>query len=1319
MLRTPPQPPISSKKYHSISVKSSSIDETPRNQEFEKLRHTSEVVASLPWRARYLRRGVICTFLVVFLLILITVQALLAVSHKNYGIASAGQNQHYLWVYGPTAFLTLVAAAWSRIEYQSKLVAPWCRLSQHQGDHVNSKRTVLLDYVSQYQLWTLAESIRNKDFAVSITCAVSIIVKIMIVISTGLISLSWITVRHDSYPITIQDRFVDDATRLNNTGELPYHVMEGLFGHNLTLPDGLSRDYAFQSTALESAKSGSALSSAEVRAVVEALYTSLDCEPAELVLEAAYPQSGQSYCRKTMNMTLVSGSCNVIQVSIDAPPWPAECGTKDSCNMMYARFGSARCDGMENEQEKRALVMFGNLTFTRDNDLSKNISKCWGSDDSLPPFKSEVHRSTQVLCRPHYGIRDISVVRNGTEIMQTASFDQVQRALSTVRAQDFLSAFLTTFETNPFAWSTGRYGRLIEIGGSNISVDTVMGTLLPYWYNLHSSKKAVDLYDRDVLEQAATEFYRQFGAVLGKFFLMEPASTNSFCSLSVNEDRLVVRAWAAHWMTGLTATCIALGAVLIFLLPKGGILPCNPTSLAGMATLVFHSQDLVERLKFSGAAGNKALERRLYDMSFKSAVVDGERSGPDKFVILDTQHAPHPQFRTRSFSEKAAVLPHPATLHPFSRVALFSVLGGSIIALELMLRKSNHEHGLGDAGDDDTYISYTWTALPALVFGLVAMMISSIDFHLRCVAPYENLGKTVSTKTFVEQDFLDMSVPRVIWNEIKLGNFGAFAGTTALLMASLFSIFATPLFRATAIPTAVPASLRANNSFVVNPDGFHRLTRSTSSLVLVSNLTFPRLTYENLAFPEFTAAVSSVATDGPLDLSSISINAVVPAIRPRLDCRLYNASYHQVNTTTNLTAYDGEGFDFIRIGFTGSECPLQQQEVNASEYRYSVPTGFDPEKVMYFGIAGAPKRYMGDSCADLRHTWGKIDYGADPVVRHAASLGCDVTFEVVDVNATFVGADLGLDPNNPPWVTEGSARESTMLTAAKNASRVEYAYDNVTSAVRSLFHPFFQHLTYSYRAIPLEYLGNPDRTEEVVEAIKYQYGIIQAQVLARQLVPAGQTNVTLSGVVDEDVGKMNDAQPVYTGTATDAGSGAERRRVVQHETSTRVLQGLLGAVLALLILSWVLVRRSQVLSARPTSIAAVTALIAGGNLLEVLGRRMGTQWVKDEGEWERVFGKDMRFWLGWGDVVDDEMGNCKRFGIFAWDEGVGLGQEGEREMEMMGVGLGDGIDVDTEYRGASGYINISESDADDTRHVGLHEGVVAGDHGERNGVSAW
>ncbi|CAP71778.1 uncharacterized protein PODANS_6_7290 [Podospora anserina S mat+] len=322
-------------------------------------------------------------------------------------------------------------------------------------------------------------------------------------------------------------------------------------------------------------------------------------------------------------------------MSVDPTPWTAECGTKNGCNMVIARFASAQCEGLAGDEGKKALVMFGDLTFTRDDSLPKSISDCWDKGDMIRPFQSKLHKSTLFLCRPPYDIKNISLVRNGTKIIETADLEEpeAQRTLSTIKPLDLLSTLLKSFETNHLELAYRMHGHVIEVGGSNISVDKVMGTLLLYRHGLHQSQKALELYDGHVIKRAAAEFYRQFGAMLGKLLLLEPASISSFWSLSINDDHLVIRAWAAHWMTGLTATCIALCAVLIFLLPKGRILPCNPTSLAGMAALVSHSQDLVERLKFSAAARDKALERRLHDTSFKPVVIDGAGSGCERFVI--------------------------------------------------------------------------------------------------------------------------------------------------------------------------------------------------------------------------------------------------------------------------------------------------------------------------------------------------------------------------------------------------------------------------------------------------------------------------------------------------------------------------------------------------------------------------------------------------------------------------------------------------------------------------------------------------------------
>lgn len=83
---------------------------------------------ALPWRPSYLKRFVLASFVIVFVHIIAVIEALLAVSNKNNGVATSYAGMHYLWTYGPTAFLTLFAATWSRVDYQAKQVAPWIRL---------------------------------------------------------------------------------------------------------------------------------------------------------------------------------------------------------------------------------------------------------------------------------------------------------------------------------------------------------------------------------------------------------------------------------------------------------------------------------------------------------------------------------------------------------------------------------------------------------------------------------------------------------------------------------------------------------------------------------------------------------------------------------------------------------------------------------------------------------------------------------------------------------------------------------------------------------------------------------------------------------------------------------------------------------------------------------------------------------------------------------------------------------------------------------------------------------------------------------------
>lgn len=174
--------------YQTVEEESQPEYQYPASHAFETTPEPRPAPAQLPWRPFYLRRLVIAGFMGTFVLVLAAIEVLLAMSNKNDGIATSRHELHYLWTYGPTALLTLVAALWARAEYQSKLVAPWVRLMRQSTD---AKRTLLLDYVSDFQLLVVFKALRNKDWTVSIACTVSMLIKVLIVISTGLITLSW------------------------------------------------------------------------------------------------------------------------------------------------------------------------------------------------------------------------------------------------------------------------------------------------------------------------------------------------------------------------------------------------------------------------------------------------------------------------------------------------------------------------------------------------------------------------------------------------------------------------------------------------------------------------------------------------------------------------------------------------------------------------------------------------------------------------------------------------------------------------------------------------------------------------------------------------------------------------------------------------------------------------------------------------------------------------------------------------------------------------------------------------------------------------
>ena len=228
------------------------------------------------------------------------------------------------------------------------------------------------------------------------------------------------------------------------------------------------------------------------------------------------------------------------------------------------------------------------------------------------------------------------------------------------------------------------------------------------------------------------------------------------------------------------------------------------------------------------------------------------------------------------------------------------------------------------------------------------MAISAMDFQIRCLEPFAKLKHgSVTTKRFMAMDLLDASVPRILLRELSIRSVGSLAATAAFLIASLFTTFTASLFYTTEVPASGSLVLRANQSFsefLFDNDGG---PSAGATLILNSNASYPPFTHEHLAFLEVTPSQLSMPAGTLTNTSAVSIDAVLPAVRAKLDCRLYDKS----RITTNLSmGYEELGVvNPLGVWIEGEDCGRHPEQEFAKNHHDAFLTTYS--NMSYFGTA--------------------------------------------------------------------------------------------------------------------------------------------------------------------------------------------------------------------------------------------------------------------------------------------------------------------------------------------------------------------------------
>ncbi|KAF4997177.1 hypothetical protein FGRMN_4072 [Fusarium graminum] len=1166
----------------------------------------------LPWRPVFLHRRILGLYAIAFVILIAGVQVALQLSERNGGLRESDNLSRYLWQYGTTLVFITAAAFWNRVEFQASAAMPWIQMFNKQ---VEVDKSLLLDYVSLSEPVAIFKAIRNNDWLVATPLSVGIVFKLIIIFSTAFVTPKVTTVVSHESTITLQSRFTNSLSGLEEIGSLPYFTLAALATDNITFPNGVTSREAYTpfTSDINELK--------DITADVDGFVGDLECSEAKLTLDSIRLEDLGSL---QLNLTISDSKCSSRQVLSSTKLASAR---DEALSRMFLAFQPGSCDGSTKEDQQRIAVMSGILEI--DVDQLKRQSK-----NSNTQLNGTISLSSALLCRPSYVITKIQVSKSPDAILSAVPDNKAKNTtLDQISPWSIPRALFNTLETDLAAelqLLTTSSDALYH-DEAIVDADEAMSAALAVRSREGDRPKLESLTEGDTLKRLSQDFYAQYSALIARYAMMEPSSNSSTAVARFVERRLVVRPVPAYLITAFLATCFLLTLVTMCLVPKKGFLPRDPSTIVGMASVVAHSHPLVECLKGMGAAPNRAIRSRLGDSTYMSGAEGHEKlENPNLgYYHIFGGNAPPSNVLPRRFD--SSQWRQPVSLHGLIRLLYILVLACVIIGFEISLRVSRRFDGLRTMDTDTAYL--TWTVVPALVLLLFAMYMLSLEWWTRLLSPFSHLSRQGDFDETVGLNLAN-ALRHVAWRRaFAIRDIAALAAISGGFVALLVVVASAPLFdpmpdgRNTSIPLRTEDFFA--NSLMSSPDDpiCTDCTNDTimASLILAGGAPYPPFTYGDLNLP----SMSLVEQD---DSDDLKIGVRLTAVRPSMTCRLYKSDEISTNLTLEYEFDDGTA-NPLQVDLQGETCRGDGERdrsnaiIGTTLSSFPIKNGTSLSGRTVFGV-GLRKTKSSPRCSDWLYIWGQlVDMGSnDMSVGSINALACNESIEAVDVDAIFHGTSLRIYPDHIPAPFESTAQNTSVAIP-----ELDYA-SLVNISSNGLLDPFFAMLNASQFAVSDATFGSSSSSaaSEVQSAILSQHGIIRAQSLnfkSRRHLATRGTFPSANGT--DIVSGVNPNEPVSQAVPVISGSKMTRRiRLRQDTIATRIFQGLVGTLMLLHIIAWIYWRRVK-LPRSPTTIASITALLVDGNLFRSLPR--AAQWQPDS-ELEAIYTEGdvtQRFELGW------------------------------------------------------------------------------------------
>ena len=1132
-------------------------DPTCRYNYSHVTRHSEHAEAQKPgWRPFYLQRRIVIIFVFAFCGVIATLETLNHLSKVNYGLASSSQNLHYTWTYGPTVILTVIASFWSRVEFQAKQNAPWQAMSEKATE---AQKSVLLDYITVMQPLAVINALKNRHFSVAFGATCSMLLNLLIIFSTGLFSLQGILVPHAEI-VLLENRFTgEDMQFSSGLGLSPYEIINAVTFKNINYPIGTTQDLAYQHFSAPSASDD-----AIVSATIQGLETNLNCEPADLHVNT-WETTSTSGVRglhdsktESKDIDISSSSCKILNVNLaDEGARPGYQSTSELVTTRYvSKFMYGQCNGTSGTNGQRILATLV--------DVRQGNSTTESSIDGVTKVvtKLVIDRSVQLICNPTYSLMQLRATKNTSEPLTSVHLARDLSSISEilgVTAWDIAEPILNS--SNVARYSDAPIGSNNPFPTNNSSTDGTRDidyhTQLAAWMIGKTGDINV-LFAEGVLSNALSIYFRAMAAQYSHRGLLISNVSETLGSTNLIENRVLIMQLPLRVME----VCLLLGillalAIMLLNARHAAIMtPWNPNSISAVAATLSRSNSLRQSLAGTSGSQISALQSKLSRSKFFI------KSTPDGMRIETKDHEDTEEPKPTEYDprDEGSFKPFPSFVF---RVIIFVMVALMIVALEVVLQVSQSNDGLGYVSSNE-YMHYLWTVVPAVLMVAISLSYGSLNFNSRCISLYKDLKRPWGAvfERFMLINLLDSTNLVLILKSIRSRHFAVLLTTTATFLTPLLTVITSGLYSVVSVPelrtmdfaqqTFFGSGGNTSNNSTIDPE-------TTAEYIVTMNLSYPRWTFNKYAFPQLSLEASP-------DLSVLNntfVDLVIPSLRAAHPCH--------IPTSDQLNATWKRGVAFGENTVPSSVVSINTPQLNGSYEAKNISWGKSkPASEFIFindGLFGQAARITDDIQVYL---WGKLTNGS---FEHVAAMFCTKGIETVDTQTRFTLPTFDISEENPPIPIESSAK------AAENQNITWSSWSSSFAAVTDQVDSFFQALVTGRYAIPVDHLGKPERDEEVVQAIKFQDGILQAQGWNSGSRVAVNKNM--------DIEHM-------TGTVT----LKDRRRLIQDTVSTRILDALLAAILGLGIFGAFLLNTDSVLPKNPCSIAAVASFLSDSNFLD-------------------------------------------------------------------------------------------------------------------------